>query len=233
MCHKSCIIFAARNLTSDEVKGRYVVEVGSRDVNGSLRPIIKAWGAGRYVGLDIVKGPGVDVVGSAGDMTRVFGQESFDIVISTEVIEHVRDWRETISNIKRVCRPGGTILLTTRSKGYAYHGYPHDFWRYELEDMEKIFSDFDILSLERDTEAPGVFLKARKPSKFEEADLSSVELYSMLLGKRVVGIEGVDPKSLSFLPLTLKEKTKTIIFSAAKRLLKKIYPGLYYGYDSS
>jgi len=193
---------------------------------------MKAWGVERYVGLDISKGPGVDVVGSADSMTNMFGEDSFDIVISTEVVEHIKDWRSAISNIKRVCKPGGTVLLTTRSKGYAYHGYPSDFWRYEPEDMEKIFSDFEILSLERDTEAPGVFIKARKPDKFVETDLSNFELYSILLGRRVNGTT-VDPNRLWFLALTLRERTKKFVFAAAKRLLRKIYPGLYYGYDSS
>jgi hypothetical protein len=31
---------------------------------------------------------------------------------------------------------------------------PHDYWRYEIEDMEKIFGDFEITALEKDWEAP-------------------------------------------------------------------------------
>ena len=87
MCHKSCIIFGAKSFTPDEVKQKDVIEVGSRDVNGSLRSIISAWGAKRYVGVDIVKGAGVDVVCGAEDIERKFGQESFDVVVSTEMVE--------------------------------------------------------------------------------------------------------------------------------------------------
>ncbi len=198
MCHKSCIIFGAKSFTPDEVKQKDVIEVGSRDVNGSLRSIISAWGAKRYVGVDIVKGPGVDVVCSA-------------------------------EGIKHVCKPDGTLLLTTRSIGFGYHGYPFDFWRYETEDIKQIFSDFEILSLEKDSEAPGVFLKARKPKKFLEADLSAYRLYSILLKKRVIDIDDDYPRGLSFLILTIKEKAKNAMFSAAKKLLKTAYPGVYYG----
>ncbi len=212
MCHKSCIIFGAKSFTPDEVKQKDVIEVGSRDVNGSLRSIISAWGAKRYVGVDIVKGP-----------------ESFDVVVSTEMVEHVRNWREAVSSIKHVCKPDGTLLLTTRSIGFGYHGYPFDFWRYETEDIKQIFSDFEILSLEKDSEAPGVFLKARKPKKFLEADLSAYRLYSILLKKRVIDIDDDYPRGLSFLILTIKEKAKNAMFSAAKKLLKTAYPGVYYG----
>lgn len=228
MCHKSCIIFGARSFSTEEVRGKSVLEVGSRDVNGSLRSIISAWAPERYVGVDIASGPGVDVVCSAEGIVERLGPESFDIVISTEMVEHVKNWREAISSIKRVCKPRGTVLLTTRSRGYGYHGYPFDFWRYETQDMKEIFSDFEILTLERDPEAPGVFLKARKPNSFLEADLSTVELYSILL-KRRVAIDAVEPAGLPFLIVKLREKAKTIVFSAAKKLLKKAYPDLHYG----
>ena len=40
-----------------------VLEIGSYDVNGTVRKLFAA--AGHYVGVDLVEGPGVDVVGSA------------------------------------------------------------------------------------------------------------------------------------------------------------------------
>jgi len=229
VCHKSCIIFGARSLATEEIKGKSVLELGSRDVNGSLRSIINAWAPEHYVGVDIVKGPGVDVVCDVEGIAERFGQESFDIVISTEMVEHVRNWREAISNIKRVCKPGGTVLLTTRSRGYAYHGYPFDFWRFEVQDMKEIFADFEILTVEKDPEAPGVFLKARRPKKFLETDLSNYKLFSILSRRKVVGVTNEDLGGLSFFALTVKEKMKNAIFSTAKKLIKRAYPDLYYG----
>jgi len=87
------------------------------------------------------------------------------------------------------------IYITTRSYGFPYHAYPYDFWRYEIEDMKKIFSDFEIIKLIKDHEAPGVFLKAKKISN-TLIDLSNIALYSMILGKRTTLI----PK-LSDMPL--------------------------------
>lgn len=84
-----------------------------------------------------------------------FGNESFDVVISTEMLEHVLNWRLVVSNIKGVVKPGGYIYITTRSKGFGFHSWPYDYWRYELPDIENIFGDYHIVSLLRDQEFPG------------------------------------------------------------------------------
>jgi hypothetical protein len=54
--------------------------------------------------------------------------------------------------------------------------------------MKKIFADFDIIKLKQDKEAPGVFLKARKPAGWRAVDLSGLALYSMVLGRRTAAI---------------------------------------------
>lgn len=72
------------------VKGGYVLEVGACDVSGSIRPIIsEAFGPAEYIGVDIVPGPGVDKVCAAEDLVAVFGEDRFDCVISTEMLEHL------------------------------------------------------------------------------------------------------------------------------------------------
>jgi SAM-dependent methyltransferase len=186
MCNSACIEFGVRNLAIEEVKGKKIIEVGSYDVNGSLRPIIEAWGTpDEYVGVDIIDGPGVDLICPAEEIIEKFGKESFDIVISTEMLEHVRDWRKVISNIKNICKPNGLILITTRSYGFGYHDFPYDFWRFESVDMTSIFSDCNILNLQNDKSDPGVFIKVQKPAKFVEKNLTSIKLYSVIVDKRV------------------------------------------------
>jgi len=188
MCHVSCIVFGVRNLTREEVKGKRIIEVGSRDVNGSLRPILESWKPMQYVGVDIQRGRGVDRICRAESLVEALGKETFDIVIATELLEHVRDWRKAVSNIKGVCRPNGIILVTTRSYGFPYHEFPVDFWRYQTDDMRRIFGDCKIVALEEDYQAPGVFVKAKKPDAFLEKDLSRLELYSVVSDDRAAGI---------------------------------------------
>jgi SAM-dependent methyltransferase len=168
-----------------EFEGRRVLEVGSKYVNGSVRPIIEEhFLPEEYLGVDLEPGQFVDVVLPAERLLDSFGPESFDVVISTELLEHVQDWRKVVNNMKAVLRTGGYIYITTRSLGFPFHAYPYDFWRYEADDLVKIFGDFDILRLERDKEAPGIFLKARKPHRWKPIDLSEIDLYSIVLGKR-------------------------------------------------
>ncbi len=196
--HVAVLDFFMRSVDCGEFAGRRVLEVGSRFVNGSVRPLIERFCRPReYVGVDIEPGKYVDVILPAERLVEYFGPESFDAVISTEVLEHVFDWRTVVNNMKAVLKPGGFIYITTRSRGFPYHGYPHDYWRYEIEDMEKIFGDFEIIALEKDWEAPGVFLKARKPTNWSPNDLSQIELYSMVLGRRTREIVGMDKAPLA------------------------------------
>jgi SAM-dependent methyltransferase len=184
MCTESCIDFVKRSLDASEVIDKAVLEVGALDVNGSPRPCVEALNPGSYLGVDLEAGPGVDAVCDVSTLIDHFGPESFDVVISTEMLEHVRDWRLAVENLKAVTRRGGLLVLTTRSLGFPYHGYPYDFWRFEEGDMHEIFSDFEEVVTESDGEAPGVFVKARKPSAYRSNDLGSMALYSILTDGR-------------------------------------------------
>lgn len=183
MCNQTGIDFGARMLTAELVAGRDVIDVGALDVNGSLRPVIEPLGPSRYLGVDLEQGPGVDEIVAAEDLVGRYGPESFDVVITTEMVEHTREWRTVVSNLKRVLRPGGHFLLTTRSPGFPYHAYPYDFWRYEPDDLRAIFADLEILTIERDTASPGVFMLARRPASFTERP-ADVALFSIITGRR-------------------------------------------------
>lgn len=183
MCNKTGIEFGEKNIKENDIKNKTVIEVGSYYINGSLRSLIEAFHPEKYVGVDIVKGTGVDQICAVEQLLDRFGKETFDVLISTELLEHILDWRSAITNFKHILKPNGILLITTRSKGFEYHGYPFDFWRYEIDDMKAIFSDFDIEVLEKDNLTPGVFIKARKPDTFAENDLSNYRLYSIIHGK--------------------------------------------------
>lgn len=189
MCNIACLDFGKEHLTKQDIEGKRVIEIGAKDVNGSLRPFAEALKPAEYVGIDLEKGPGVDQICNVYELVDRFGPDSFDVAISSEMIEHVQDWRKAFSQIKTILKPGGIVLITTRSIGFPYHDYPFDYWRYELDDMQAIFSDMEIEALEPDTSDPGVLVKARKGEKFIENDLSSHALYSMVAQTRSKEIE--------------------------------------------
>jgi SAM-dependent methyltransferase len=176
-----------------EICGKSVLEVGSQAIGGSIRPYIESLGTTQYIGVDLEAGPGVDEICDAAKLIDHFGYGQFDVVVSTEMMEHARDWRGAINNMRTVLRSEGIIVITTRSLGWPYHAYPDDYWRFELDDIRRIFSDFSILSLEPDNHGPGVFLKAQKRRDGGNVDLDAINLYS------IVKIGGVIPSLTAIL----------------------------------
>ena len=179
MCHGSCLGFGSAFLTKSICSGKKILEVGSLDINGSLRTNITPFKPQEYIGVDITPGKGVDSICSAEKLISTFGKNFFDIVIATELLEHTYFWKKVISNIKGVCKPKGYILVTTRSRGFPYHPYPKDYWRFEISDFETIFSDFKIIELRKDPQAKGIFLFAQKPSRFSEVKLSGFQVFKI------------------------------------------------------
>jgi SAM-dependent methyltransferase len=211
--------FGKSNLREGDIHGKSVIEVGSRDVNGSLRAVVEAFGPQRYVGVDIQPGPGVDEICDAGDLVEHFGRDAFDVLICTELLEHVRDWRRVISNLKQVLTPAGMLLITTRSRGFGYHGHPFDFWRYEVADMERIFSDLEGLVVEKDRSMPGVFVIGRKPAGFQENELSEYRLFSIVTGRRVTELS---PPSifLSRLKYTILRGVRAVVPKSVRQAVR-------------
>ena len=59
-----------------------------------------------------------------------FPDACFDVVISTEVIEHDDEFWTSIREMGRVLRSRGWLILTARGNGFMLHGYPDDYWRF-------------------------------------------------------------------------------------------------------
>ena len=102
---------------SEYFKNNRVLEVGSLDINGSIRGFFHDC---TYVGLDVAEGKGVDVVCEGQNYDAP--DSRFDVVISCEVMEHNPYWYETFRNMVRLCRPGGLVVMTCATNGRPEHG---------------------------------------------------------------------------------------------------------------
>ena len=111
---------------ASKIKGR-VLEVGSYNVNGSPRCVIQAQ---EYIGVDMAPGPGVDIVCNAHDLIERFGRESFDVVISCEMIEHDSDPAKSVEAMRAVLKPGGLLVITSPANGFPEHRFPKDYFRF-------------------------------------------------------------------------------------------------------
>lgn len=103
-----------------------IVEIGSQDVNGSLRSVAPSHF--EYVGVDFVEGKGVDVV-LTDPYQLPFESESADVVLSSSCFEHSEMFWLVFLEILRVLKPGGLFYLNVPSNG-SFHRYPVDCWRF-------------------------------------------------------------------------------------------------------
>jgi predicted SAM-dependent methyltransferase len=101
-----------------------VVDFGSLDVNGSLKPIFKNH---NYKGIDLSEGPNVDIV-CDGKKTP-FADNSVDIIVSSSNFEHDICFWMTFLEMCRILKNDGYIYINVPSSG-PYHAYPLDCWRF-------------------------------------------------------------------------------------------------------
>jgi len=106
----------------------------------------------RRVALDIQPGIGVQVIGDAQALGIL--DETFDVVLCTEVLEHIPDPQRAIDEIYRVLAPGGQLLLTTRVL-FPIHDAPHDYFRFTKYGLRHLLRRFEILELHEETDAVG------------------------------------------------------------------------------
>jgi SAM-dependent methyltransferase len=110
---------------SNEARVR-LVEIGSQDVNGSLRSV--APNSFEYIGVDFVEGKGVDLV-LQDPYQLPFESESADIVLSSSCFEHSEMFWVVFLEIMRILKPHGLFYLNVPSNG-SFHRYPVDCWRF-------------------------------------------------------------------------------------------------------
>jgi SAM-dependent methyltransferase len=92
-----------------------------------LRSLVEGLG-GEYTGVDVVQNR-QGTVDVTADITKIpLPRDSFGLVLCTEVLEHIPDTSAAVAELKRLCRPGGAIIITTPFT-YPLHEEPYDFVR--------------------------------------------------------------------------------------------------------
>jgi hypothetical protein len=186
--HPSVLDFVQAHLPVSAVAGARVLEVGSFDVNGSVRPWVKSLKPAQYMGVDVSDGPGVDLVVDCERLCETVGA-GWDVVISTEMLEHVADWRVCMEQMVDALAVNGWLLATTRSPGFPYHPFPQDNWRFTRDDIAQIVTALGLawFLVEDDPQCPGVFVLARKTThvnttvgygRLDGIDVARVDCYA-------------------------------------------------------
>ncbi len=100
----------------EKFNGCRVLDIGSLDLNGNNRYLFENY---KYLGVDIGYGENVDLVCPGH---KVEDSEGFDVVISTECLEHDIFWKETIQNMVNLAKSNGLVLLSCATTGRPEHG---------------------------------------------------------------------------------------------------------------
>ena len=122
--------------------------------------------AADYTTSEVSPERGTDLILDVRAMPEV-PNASFDCVFSSGVLEHVDDFRAGLSEISRVLRPGGVLLLGLPFR-QALHLAPHDYWRFTEYGIRYLLQDdYEILDLRpMDESKPGFpaayWVKARR-----------------------------------------------------------------------
>ena len=161
MSHPQQLAFIelVRKIFPSHFNNKKVLEIGSLNINGSVRPYFTNCD---YLGIDVGEGKDVDLV-CHGD-TYDAPNDSYNVTISCECFEHNPQWVETFQNMIRLTESNGLVIMTCATEGRPEHGTtrttPADspltlHWDYyknlTIEDFKKhfnfleIFKDFDFI----------------------------------------------------------------------------------------
>jgi SAM-dependent methyltransferase len=120
------------------LKGVRILEIGSREVTG-ISDARKRFSNAEYVGFDILAGPNVDVVGDAHKLSQYFDGQSFDIIYSVAVFEHFAMPWVVATEIAKLLKPGGLVLVKTHLS-FGSHERPWHFFQYSDMALRVLFS---------------------------------------------------------------------------------------------
>ena len=145
MAHKEQIDFCKSVKEKYPLKFKYcsVLDIGSMDINGNNRYLFEDY---TYTGIDLAEGPNVDVVGYAHEYKT---QYKYDVVISTEALEHDKHWRKTLIYAYKKLKRGGLLLITCATEGRQEHGVKgvNEFCSPHTLDYYKNLTANDILDV--------------------------------------------------------------------------------------
>jgi len=135
-----------------------VIEIGANGPSqyyDLIKPAIGNWHSLNLAGIDAAAGWAYHIE-SKNEYSFPVDTGSYDIVLSGQVIEHVRDIYLWMEELYRIARPGG-LVITINPVSWPYHEAPVDCWRIYPEGMKALterigfrllLSKFESLELE-------------------------------------------------------------------------------------
>ncbi len=104
-----------------------------------------------------------------------YKDNTFDVIISFQVIEHVKDVELYLKNMIRVLKPSGTLIITTPSRTYRLSEDQKPWNRFHLreynskqlrDDLDKVISNYSLLGITANDEILNIEFNRVKSSRF-------------------------------------------------------------------
>jgi SAM-dependent methyltransferase len=95
----------------------------------------------RIRNMELLPGDGIDYVGSVEKIPAP--DQTFDLVIAQEVLEHVKQPRMAVAEIHRVLKSGGVAYVQLPFI-IGYHPCPADYWRFTDEGIVELMESADF-----------------------------------------------------------------------------------------
>ncbi len=100
-----------------------------------------------------------------------FAPDSFDYVITFQVIEHIKNDRLMLEEIRRVLKPGGRLIISTPNKKMSITRNPWHVREYTVDEFKRLLGH--SLTVEK---AEGVFGKQNVNDYYEENKRSTAKV---------------------------------------------------------
>ena len=134
-----------------EIFQRWLEELPSRelvvlDIGGRLQPYrpLLTGRIRRYIAVDLRRTPLVDVIARGEQLP--FPGDTFDLVICTQVLQYVPEPELLAQEIRRVLKPGGSLLLSVPSAWPSDSA--EDCWRFLPAGLRHLLGAFDQVQIE-------------------------------------------------------------------------------------
>lgn len=187
------------------------------DVGGGSGPYKKYFP--NRVCIDSEAGDGVDVVGDAHDLSR-FRDGEFERVLCTEVLEHLHTPQKALNEMRRVLKPGGTLILTTRFI-FPLHNIPGDYFRFTRYGLAHLLRDWKSATITEEGTTMEAFAVLCERMGFQTETLGTKLLSALWL------VEAKIVRLFSFLvtkeygEVGSRNKTKNILTSGYYAIARK------------
>lgn len=199
--HKRIFKEFERICSEKKIEGS-VLEIGATASPSTLLCMKSLENATHKVGINLhgpIKFKDFEILKGNANCMDIFNDQQFDAVLCNAMLEHDKFFWKTLSEIKRVTKKGGLIVIGT--PGYKY---------YKAEKIKKFLSRLPLIKRLSNNQYLNLFFTATitfevhaAPSDYyrfsEEAfrevffeDMKNIEICSVMLPPRIIGV-GIKP----------------------------------------